>query len=168
MKTIILPGFSPGNKDWAEEIKSQLNLSHPVLVHYWKHWETGTSNLSVKYEVSEIIKEIGKEDVNILAKSVGTMVSMHLLDKLKGQVKKIVFCGVPSVSEQRLKLYKKALSGFPSEKIVCYQNEKDPWANFSEVKTFLGKINPKIRVIKKERKDHHYPYPEDFQNFIVS
>lgn len=167
MVTFVLPGYSAKNKDWAEEIKSQLNLFHPVLIHYWKHWETGASNLSVKYEVGEIIKEIGKEDVNILAKSVGTMVAMHILLKIKKQVKKIILCGIPTVSEERKRLFQKALVGFPEDKIICFQNRKDPWATYNEVKEFMRQVNPKISVIEKPRGDHHYPYPEDFQKFLA-
>jgi len=168
MKTIILPGYSPGNKDWAEAITGKINLGHKVIVHNWRHWQTGAKNLSPKKEVETILKEIGSHKVNILAKSVGTMVAMHILLKINNQVKKIILCGIPTVSEGRKGLFQKALVGFPEDKIICFQNRKDPWATYNEVKEFMRQVNPKISVIEKPRGDHHYPYSEDFQKFIVS
>ena len=74
MKTIILPGYSPHNKEWAEDMKKQMELGHDVIVHNWRHWTKGS--FSLKREIEKIKEEIGDEKVNILAKSVGTRVSM--------------------------------------------------------------------------------------------
>lgn len=167
MKTIILPGYSLSNRDWAEVVAKKMKLGHKVLVHYWKHWETGAKNLSLKKEVETILKEIGSHKVNILAKSVGTMVAMQTLLKTKKQVKKIILCGIPTVSEERKRLFQKALVSFPEDKIICFQNRKDPWATYNEVKEFMRQVNPKISVIEKSRSDHHYPYPEDFKKFLA-
>jgi len=41
MKVIILPGYSPHNKEWACEIKEKLEHDYEVIVHEWKHWEEG-------------------------------------------------------------------------------------------------------------------------------
>lgn len=75
MKTIILPGYSLKNKDWAETIAKEMKLGHKILVHNWKHWTKGGS-LSQKYEVEKILVEIGNDDVNIIAKSVGTLIAI--------------------------------------------------------------------------------------------
>lgn len=160
MKTIILPGYSLVNKEWVEVTAAELGAK----VHPWKHWRQGS--MSVKFEVGKIIEEIGSQSVNILAKSVGTMICMNLLQKIPRQINKIILCGIPSVSEDRLKLFKKSLETFPSEKIIVFQNQKDPLGNFDEVKKFMSKVNPKIVVIKMLRDDHHYPYSSDFKKFL--
>ena len=36
-----------------------------------------------------------------------------------------------------------------------------------EVKNFMSKVNPKIKVVKMPRSDHHYPYPEEFRRFLL-
>ncbi|MCX6705711.1 MAG: hypothetical protein NTV24_01220 [Candidatus Woesebacteria bacterium] len=164
MKTIILPGFSIHNKDWAEEVAKNLNTE--TIVHNWLHWKNGKSNISVNDELINIIKEIGEEKVNIIAKSVGTMVTMYLLKALPNKIEKIILCGIPSVSEERKKLFTTSLSDFNSRDIIVYQNTKDPLGSYENVKKFVNDVNPKIKVIKKERSDHNYPYFEDFKKFL--
>lgn len=128
MKTIVLPGYSLRNKDWA--------------------------------------LEIARGRVNVIAKSVGTMVAMHLLAEIPEQINKIILCGIPSVSEERKNLFAAYLADFPAKEIIVFQNTKDPLASFEEVKDFMKDVNPKIKVIEKNRSDHNYPYFEDFNDFL--
>ena len=165
IKTIILPGFSIHNKDWALEIKKSLSFRQSVLVHGWQHWKLGGA-LHPKHEIGKILKEIGRNKVNVIAKSVGTMVCMHLLAEIPDQINKIILCGIPSVSEERKKLFISSLSNFSRQDIIVFQNTKDPFASFLEVKAFMKLIDPKIKVIEKERSDHNYPYFEDFKSFL--
>lgn len=166
MLTIILPGYSLKNKDWAESIANEMELGHKVLVHNWKHWTKGGS-LSQKFEVEKILAEIGKDDVNIVAKSVGTLIAMLVLLKVSGNVNKIILCGIPSISSQRKDVFKIALKDFPKNRIVCFQNAKDPFVSYKEVVKFMREVDPKILVIEKPRSDHHYPYPEEFVKFLT-
>lgn len=158
METIVLPGYSLHNKDWAEEVGG--------TVHYWLHWTTG-KGLSLKVESERILSEVGKEKVNFIAKSVGTGVLMHVLPEIKSQVNKMILCGIPSVSEERKKLFTTSLSGFPPENIICFQNTNDPFATFEEVKKFMSQVNPEIKVVEKPRSDHNYPYFDDFVSYLV-
>ncbi|MDP3994249.1 MAG: hypothetical protein Q8P91_00255 [bacterium] len=167
MKTIILPGYSLHNRDWALEIKKSLSFRQSVLVHQWQHWKLGGA-LRSKYEIGKILKEIGRDKVNLLAKSVGTMIAMKVLPEIGGQINKIILCGIPSVSEERKILFTSSLSDFPSENVICFQNTLDPFATFKEVKDFMVGVNPKIKVIEKPRSDHNYPYFKDFERFFVS
>lgn len=157
MKTIILPGYSLHNKEWAEEVGG--------TVHYWRHWSKGGS-FSLGYEVGKILEEVKTDKVNLIAKSVGTMVAMSILQKIPGQVKKIILCGIPSVSEERLELFQTALKNFPPENIIVFQNSHDPFATFTEVKRFMEKINPQIKVMEKPAETHDYPYFADFEKFL--
>jgi predicted alpha/beta hydrolase family esterase len=168
MKTIILPGFSVHNKEWADELANNFKLitNSKVVVHNWLHWNNGKSSLSLKEELNNIIKEVGEEKVNIIAKSVGTMVAMHLLKVIPNKIEKIILCGIPSVSQERKKLFTTPLSVFNPKNIVVFQNTKDPFVSYEEVKQFMKKINSKIKVFKKERSDHNYPYFADFNYFF--
>lgn len=165
MKTIILPGFSLHNKDWAEELAS--NLNNNKVVHNWLHWKNDKSSLSLKEELKNIIKEVGEEKINIIAKSVGTMVCMHLLQIIPKKINKIILCGIPSVSKERKNLFTSSLLNFSPEDIIVFQNTKDPFASYKEVKNFIESVNPKIKVIEKERSDHNYPYFENFKRFLI-
>jgi len=39
-ETIILPGFSPTNRQWAIEAKEEMGTEGGALIHEWKHWDT--------------------------------------------------------------------------------------------------------------------------------
>lgn len=175
MKTIILPGYSPHNRDWALDIKKDLKLGHEVLVHEWKHWPPAHRasgpvgrSFSVPREVEAILEKVGNEKVNIIAKSVGTRVAMHLVTKIPKQINKVILCGVPTKGESDAakKTYSKGLSAISPTQVVVFQNAKDPFAKYKDIKKFIGSINPEIIIVEKPRSDHHYPYPEDFQKFL--
>ena len=169
MRTIILPGYSERNKEWGEElIKSlKLKVKSEISIHYWRHWgKSISSSLSLREELPKILEEIGTDGVNIIAKSVGTMVCMHVLQAIPGQIKKIILCGIPSTSDERLGLFKKSLADFPTKNIIVFQNEKDPLGSYKEVKKFMAKVSPKIKVVKTPRADHHYPYPSEFRSLL--
>jgi len=174
MVTIILPGYSRHNKEWADEIAKEIKLDYEVVVHNWKHWSDSTGSslpvgkvgLSIKYELEKIKKEIGSEDFNIIGKSVGARMAIRVIQDLRNQVNKVILCGIASISPVSKKAYEKALADFPAQNIICFQNTKDPFIPYSKVKKFIGEINPKIKIIEKPRNDHHYPYPADFQKFL--
>jgi len=167
MKTVILPGLSEHNREWAEEIASQMNVGHEVIVHNWRHWLEGGS-LSLKSELEKILGEIADDEINIIAKSVGVFVALNLIPKISSQVNKVILCGIASVvAEDRYALVKSTLAKIPVENILCIQNENDKFVPYAEAEKFYHSVEPKLKVISKPRSDHNYPYPEDFQKFIA-
>lgn len=173
MKTVILPGVSIRNREWAEEIQDKLTANGlQTTVHEWEHWKTGEKEkFFAKEDIEAALGEIGGERVNIIAKSYGTYIAIEVLAKIKNQINKLILCGIPLgfLSENKLGDDKyKNLASFPADKIMCMQNEGDPVASYKQIKEFVGKINSEIKVVKKDREDHHYPYPEDFIGFLKS
>jgi predicted alpha/beta-hydrolase family hydrolase len=166
MITFILPGYSPSNRDWADEVAKNLKLDGQIRPIYWDHWEDESQTFKPKEKKDLIVRHAKGDSFNIIAKSVGTLVAALIANEVPSQVKKIILCGIPTVSDERLKIFQEAFTGFPPEKIIVFQNEKDPFATDEEVKSFMMKVNPKIKVISKERKDHHYPYFDEFQKFL--
>ena len=92
MITLILPGYSPKNKEWALEAKATMSLSHEVKVLEWEHWG-GERNFSLKSELARIGATVDDVPFNILAKSIGTRVAMHLIPLYKDRIKKLYFVG---------------------------------------------------------------------------
>lgn len=169
MKTIILPGYSYRNKQWADELASQLKIGHDVIVHNWTHWEKSSSGrLSIKQELQKIKKEVKTDKFNIVGKSVGARITVRVVSEIGNNVQKIILCGVASVSDVTKEAYKKALSDFPESKIIVFQNTRDPFVPYRNVKDFMNSVNPKIRVIERPGNDHNYPYAEDFKKFLKS
>lgn len=166
-KTIILPGYSPHNKDWAQDIADKLNAEKiPALVHHWRHWVKGS--FSVINEINKLLEEIGKDKINIIAKSVGVAVTLELIPKLYSQINKVILCGIASVSGEREKVAGEVFSKIPIENILCIQNERDKFVVFEDAKNFYHSINPNINVISKPRSDHEYPYFDDFKKFLIN
>ena len=167
MKTIILPGYSPRNKDWAEEIKEEINLGHEIIVHNWKHW-TGNKTMSIKSELDGIFDEIDNEDFNLLAKSVGTRVAMYLIPLAKSKIKKVILCGIPTkgLVEKTKVLYSNGINCLDSQNILCIQNSRDPLASYEDVVNFINSINSHIKVVEMPGGSHDYPYSKEFSEFF--
>jgi hypothetical protein len=166
MKTIILPGFSLHNKDWAEEMAGQLKLGHEIIVHNWRHWING-GGLALNYEIDKILQEIGNEKINILAKSVGVYVCLNLIPKIVADVEKVILCGIASIAGEDRKAFVESMTArIPVDNILCIQNENDKYVKFSDAEKFYHSVEPKLKVISKPRSDHDYPYPEDFKVFL--
>lgn len=168
MITFILPGYSSKNKDWADEVAKNLKLAGQVRPVYWDHWEDESQTFKPKEKAELIIRHSKGNSINIIAKSVGTLVAALIAKEIPEKIEKIILCGIPTVSEDRLKISREAFANFPPEKIIVFQNQKDPFATDSEVIEFMKKVNPKIVVNSMARTGHHYPYYEEFQKFLSS
>jgi len=168
MKTIILPGYSPKNKLWALKAKKHLEVKDEVIVHEWRHWRGILKGMNISYEVKSILKKISGKKVNIIAKSVGTRISMIITSENFSLINKIILCGIPTKgkSKSAIEIYTSGLKNINPENVICIQNNKDPLANFEVVDRFIKSINPMIETVKKPRNDHDYPFFEDFRFFL--
>lgn len=169
MKTLILPGFSIKNKVWAEEISRELSPDIESEIVYWDHWKTGVAdNNWIEEKANEIVNEFKGQRVNILAKSIGTLVTVRILEKDSSSINKIIMCGIPleDLSADDLEHYQ-TLKGFPKEKIIYIQNENDNHGSYNSVSEFLKIIDNGIHVISKPREDHEYPYEDEFKKFLL-
>lgn len=167
MITFILPGYSPKNKDWAQDVAKNLKLGHDLRPVFWGHWDDPEKTFKPKEKAQDVIDILLKDNANIIAKSVGTFVAAYAIAKIPDRINKVILCGIPAVTNEKLEIFKKAFENFPAGSVICFQNTKDPWATYTEVKEFMAKVNPKIRVIEKSRSDHDYPYSEDFREFLA-
>jgi|SRR5581483_10295521 len=169
METLILPGFSLKNRDWAYGAMKYLPDSSVVE---WRHWTTGNTDFEnwmewVGGELSLIFEKIKEERINLLAKSIGTFAAMNVLKEKPGLVNKLVVAGIPLGDlDQKDKTLYEILGDFAAEDLLCVQNEGDHHGSFDDVKAFLQVINPKIKIIPKPRNDHEYPYFEEFRKFL--
>lgn len=162
MKTLVLPGGSFGNKKWAE------GLDVPNKeVWNWSHWETGIDvNVDVDQEAEKIYEKYKGQNINILAKSIGSLVLMKLF-KLGLKPNKYILCGVPLkvIKEMKAEYDYEVVSEYVPEIVV--QNTQDPLGSFTEISEFIHNINPNITVISKEADNHSYPYPDEFNKFLI-
>jgi len=171
MKTIVLPGYSLHNKDWANEVLNNVGLKD-MSIHEWEHWnEEGGKVFNIDNEIEKIVREAGANRVCFIAKSIGTVVLAHLLGKVIGfekQINKVVLCGVciNDFQEGDENAFRNNLYKIASPNIIVFQNSHDPHGNYVQAKNLLTEINPDLEVVEKVRSDHEYPYFEDFYNFL--
>lgn len=163
MRTLVLPGYSIKNKDWAYEVKNRLQ-GFDVEVVEWLHWNNEKIKFDPEKEAERIVGEVGEETINVVAKSLGTLSSCYLIPNIK--INKIIFCGIPlnDMDENDHAQYE-VLKGL-EKKIVIFQNSEDTHGSFNEIKEFIGKINPLIKIIEKPGSTHDYPYYEDFKKVL--
>ena len=171
MKTVILPGFSERNKDWADEMAGKINLGHEVVVHNWRHWSStgsgsSSQSFSLKYEIDEIKKKIGSGKFNIIAKSVGSRVALRLMHQVKPRLNKVILTGIASTGDAMKKVMQKSLPDFPIKRLLVIQNTNDPYSNYHDVEKLIHSINSKVKILEKPGSEHNYPYPEEFEKFL--
>ena len=162
MKTIILPGYSPHNKEWLYDVKNNLEIDGEIVVHEWKHWKEGS--LSVKNETDNIITEVGNDRINFIAKSVGFRILMTIIPKLFNKIEKVILCGIP-VDPIR---YSSEIKMIKKTNLVIFQNSKDPFMSFEKIKKSVVAIDKDIKVFEKIASNHDYPYFEEFSSFLSS
>lgn len=160
MVTFVLPGYSSGNQQWAEDVAHKLKVDGDIRPIFWDHWRDEGAHFDPK-EKARVLSHLAPNlFVNIVAKSVGTLVASYMIENIPEQVKKVIFCGIPvnDLSEEEIELIKSTVKKL-GDKLIIYQNESDPHGSFERVKDF-GK------VILKPRSDHEYPYFEEFNEFL--
>ena len=162
MKTLILPGYSAHNRDWALEIARELEAAE---VHEWAHWKTG-GRMDPTQELKAILGKITGRRVNLLAKSVGCRMAARSILQNPAAVEKAVFCGIPSTDRESVEDMQRVAAVMPAGRILVVQNTADPYTPFETIEEIFREINPAIPVQERPRDDHHYPYPEDFKAFL--
>jgi pimeloyl-ACP methyl ester carboxylesterase len=160
MQTLILPGYSKTNKDWVDEIVNNLKIDGVIRPFYWMHWGDDSMHFDAQEKADLIVKHIKDDNINIIAKSIGTLIATKIVAVIPNQIKKVILCGIPKVDLNEADFeFIKTVCLNNKNKITIIQNISDPHGTFEDVKD-LGKIVP------KESSDHNYPYFEDFNRIL--
>jgi pimeloyl-ACP methyl ester carboxylesterase len=139
MVTIILPGYSSHNREWVEKTAAEITGDSEIRPIYWGHWTDPTIKFDAKVKSSLLDGISGKRVIDIIAKSIGTLVASYLIEKSPEKIRKVILCGIPlnDIDEDKKEIIKNALKKIPAENIVCFQNDEDPHGGISVVKNFL-------------------------------
>ena len=167
MISFILPGYSLKNKEWLEETAMALKVDGTVRPIFWDHWTDSNASFD-KMEKAILISRHTKGDkINIIAKSIGSLVAAYIIEQIPEQIEKVIICGIPlnDIDEKDKETIKIALSGLDKDKLVCFQNTEDPHATYAEVKEFLP---DGVKLIPEKRNDHDYPFYGEFNKFLTS
>src|SRR3989338_7613047 len=102
MITLILPGYSAHNKSCAEDTADSLKIEGQIRPVFWDHWTDETQKFDPKEKAILAAKHSRGDKVNIIAKSIGTLVAAHIANEIPNQINKIILCGIP-ISDNWLK-----------------------------------------------------------------
>lgn len=156
---ILLSGNSKRNKGWIEKVESELNnLFDKTHIQYYKHWEEGKEIIDFDYELSKLIKYLkDKKDYIILAKSIGTALTVKAIKDEKINPEKCIFLGVPLVwaKEHNFDL-DSWIEEFRTPTLFI-QNRNDPLTNSKDLKNLLEEKSIKnYEFIELEGNTHDY------------
>lgn len=160
MVTFILPGYSSHNQEWIDAVAKNLNVEGEIRPIYWDHWQDESQKFNPE-EKGRLLSGLAPQKlVNIVAKSVGTLVASYIIGEIPQQINKVIFCGIPvnDLSAEEIERIKKVIRDL-GDKIICYQNENDPHGSYDQIKGIT-------KAISKPRSDHEYPYYEEFDKFL--
>lgn len=168
MVTLVLPGYSEKNRDWVIETANKLSLNHDARPVFWDHWISPKNKFIPEDKASYALDLVGDDSLNIVAKSIGTLVAAKIIKRSAHRVKKVILCGIPlnDLSPREKIEISDVIGSFPTEKILCFQNTGDPHGSYEEVKNFFAKTHSKINIIPKDGNDHEYSYSVEFDDFF--
>jgi hypothetical protein len=169
MVTLILPGFSPHNKGWLEDTANGIQVEGEIRPVYWEHWTDAQNKFNPEEKAKLLDGVTGKRVVDLIAKSIGTLVASYIVQATPEKIRKVILCGIPlnDIKEEEKEKIKNALKLISPDNIICFQNDEDPHGDFNQVKELMNEINPEIVVISKSSSDHEYPYQDEFNKFLL-
>jgi hypothetical protein len=167
--TLILPGYSPHNKEWLEETANSIGGESEIRPIYWGHWTDPEAKFDPKEKAQLLDGVTGKRIVDIIAKSIGTFVTGLIIQKSPEKIRKVILNGIclNDLNENEKAILRSCLELVLPENIICFQNDEDPHGSYEEAKKFLLEVNPEIKVISMARADHEYPYQDEYRKFLL-
>ncbi len=165
MLTFILPGGSVKNKAWLEKCAMSLKVEGFIRPVFWDHWTDPENKFNPKEKATLIARHSKGDKLNLIAKSISSLVASYIIEQIPAQINKVIICGIPlnDITDIEKETIKNALGSLAGGKLICYQNVNDPHANFAEVKKFLP---DRVKLIAESRSDHEYPYYTEFNKFL--
>ena len=150
MKLVILPGFSPINRGWAQELAQIMERQfNPVDVIEYQHWQLG-GGLKLAQELDKLDKENQQQPIEmVMAKSVGVYVAMEAVKRRVITPRTGVFMGTTKKSAPRLKEW--------SLPTLLIQESKDPLLSFAALNKYTVKMKPEqSKLVEVEGNRHAY------------
>lgn len=160
LNLLILPGNSPGNKDWTRELSE---LFHPqfeeIKIIEYESWRDNDFSRVIDLEqelakVSEVVREW--DQYCVFAKSVGTALCMKAVHDRILNPQKCVFLGIPLNWLATNKIPVKNWVGTYNIPTMVIQQRNDPFAGSDTVGEFLKDLPTIKEYIVVEGDDHKY------------
>ena len=152
---LILGGNSKNNISWLNRITKIFNKNYNVNAIYYEHWNND-SEINFDIELSKLEKlhdEI--KEYFIVAKSIGSIISLMGIEKKIIKPKKVVIMGFPIglIKKTNFNIEPLIESSVKRAEILVIQQKYDPIGSYEEVVKFLPS---NIKVV--EIPGHYHVY----------
>lgn len=162
MKLILLSGENNKyNKIWSKRVKELLkDKVDDILIYKYEFWKKPyKESIDLEKEIKVLLKTLPKDDEYIiLAKNVGTILTLKGIYDKKLKPKQCIFLGIPIIwARINNFLIDKWIANYNTIPTLIFQKEEDPAMYYNELKTYLKEQNKtNIRVIKIPGRDMYY------------
>ena len=158
MNALFLAGNSLRHKAWIHEMADALGSPFDeVVVHDYKHWETGEQWIDIDHEIDAISTETTDLAPYIVyAKSIGTMVALKAMYEKKIKPKSCVFLGLPlnAITDMNLP----AAKWLAAVDVPMYflHNDHDPYGSAAQLCVLLEETAPDayIKIVPGDTHDY--------------
>ena len=157
MDLLILGGNSQRNKEWVYKVNSFVgDLFEDTLVHEYRHWQNGEEMIDFDAELKITADEAqALSDYGVFAKSVGSLLTITLIDSNELKPVFCVFAGVALKLAKESDIDIEHLVKSLKCPVVIIQNDKDPVGTFAEVSAIASGLD-NVQVVETVGDDHSY------------
>lgn len=170
-KLIVLSGNSLRNKEWGEQcLDAYRDLFDEAEMLYYNHWQSGAEFIDIPAEVEKlkaIVAKTSEAEVYVIAKSIGSIVTLVATHLGVLRPVKAIFFGMPldyAVAEV-FDGDQSPLSQF-TVPTLAYHNDNDPKADYMFTKQKLAELAPHITLVALQGDNHDYLDFADYQDAI--
>ncbi|MGH7157513.1 MAG: hypothetical protein ACREGD_00330 [Candidatus Saccharimonadales bacterium] len=170
MDALVLGGNNPHNKEWVQQLKSALApLFNTIATHDYAHWASGGSTIDFDHELRAAVAEARSlNDYVIIAKSVGTLLSLRGTASNSLRPSKAIFLGMPLnyIRQQAMEHESESWLKKTTAPMLFIQNAHDPVASASELERYLKIIvSPSlVNLVELPGNTHDYTdFPKLFE-----
>ena len=152
MNALLLPGNSSRHGEWIENLKLAVADSFErVETQHYQHWQSGGDKADIEYEISVAQSKVELlKPYIIIAKSIGTAISVKGVADGKLKPKKLILLGMQPLDQFSEWLQKIDIQ------VVIIQNTNDPYGSFAEIKAaFTGK-SKSLKFVELPGETHDY------------
>lgn len=170
MKLLLLAGNSKSNKEWIEEVHTNLqDLFDESEILYYSHWDSEVpKDIDLDLEIERLASLTnGLEDYIIFAKSAGSLATLKAIYLNKINPKKVFILGLPAnwgrENDYEFEEWLMSLT----HQTTFIQKTSDPQMSFQDLNEFLQQYkNLNHELIEVEGDTHHYENVEELRKII--
>jgi predicted alpha/beta-hydrolase family hydrolase len=157
MNALLLPGNSSRNGKWIENLKLAI-ADHFVRVEtqHYQHWQSGYDRADIEYEISVAKSRAERlRPYIIIAKSIGTVISVKGVADGKLEPEKLILLGVPINGGVSMDMFSEWISEI-NMTVIIIQNSNDPIGSFNEVKAAFKGKSKSLKFVELPGNTHDY------------